>query len=190
MKTSERTLGQHVAAWTAFSLLVAMVSYGTFQHVREPNLLWSELFLDHLTHVLVMGVLLYGVLWWGIKRTVIAPVREIAAHLYRVGAGNVDELELVCSVTELQYMVSSVNLMIRRMAIRRDDAAISNVWQDIDGLVVLGNELDESHPYASVRLREAAERIERSLLGLVPRRVELARESTRPDVARRDTEES
>lgn len=181
-----RGIASHVAAWTATALMASMVAYGGYQYATVPGVSLVGLFTSHIAHVVIIGILVYGVLWIGVKRSIVGPVRVIGSHLYGVGMGETAELSLDSGVSEIHQLVSSVNLMIRRMAIRRDDVAIERVWRDIDSLGLLGRRLVDDHPLVSVELLSSAERIEKALLGLVPRYAEKARESTRPSALESD----
>lgn len=180
MKSSSRSLAVHVAAWTVVALAVSMAIYGAYQYATVPGISVLGLLTEHLAHVVVLGVVIYGVLWLGLQQTIVQPSHRVATHLYGVGMGEVEELSVASPVREVQHIVSAVNLMIRRMEIRRNDDAIERVWRDIDGLATLAHGLTEEHPLASGKLLASAARIEKTLLGLVPRPAETARESTRP----------
>lgn len=177
----ERSLAAHVAAWTALALAASMAVYGAYQYATTPEASVTTLLIEHIVHVVVLGLVVYGVLWIGLKRVVVLPAHQVATHLYRVGTGQVEQLEATSRVREMQHLVSAVNLMIRRMEIRRDDRAIERMWTDIDVLVSIATRLSEAHPGASGELLASAARIEKTILGLVPRPAEIARESTRPN---------
>ena len=101
----------------AVTLGVAMAAYAALEINRDPALPRWGLAVTHAWHVAALGVLLYAILLVGVERTIAAPLRKIHAHLYRVATGRLEILELASSVREVEEIVGSVNLMVRRMRI-------------------------------------------------------------------------
>lgn len=110
-----RSLSFYVAVWTAGGIAAAMALYGVFQYFSLPDQTVGGLLFRHLWHVVALGFVIWGVCWFGFRRTLVRPVRAIQRHLYGVATGHVENLRLDTPVREIGSMVEGVNLMVRRM---------------------------------------------------------------------------
>ena len=110
-----KSLSFFVALWTGLGVAASMAAYAVFQFLAYPRMTLGSLFVEHLWHVLVLGAVIYGICWAVFRRVLIRPIRTIHMHLYAVGAGRVEPLELESDVTEIRMIVDGVNLMIQRM---------------------------------------------------------------------------
>lgn len=106
----------------AATLAVAMAGYALLERYRDPQASWASLAVTHGFHVVALGVLLYIVLLIEFDHLVGRPLRAIRAHLYEIATGRLDILHLAARVSEIEDMVASVNLMVRRMRLGAGDA--------------------------------------------------------------------
>lgn len=103
---------------------LAMAAYAAAELSRDPGASRWDLAATHAWHVAALGVLLYATLLFGFERTIAAPLRRVHAHLYRVATGKLELLELPPSAREVEEIVSSVNLMVRRMRLGWGDPEV------------------------------------------------------------------
>lgn len=111
----KRTLSFLVATWTAGAIAVSMGIYAVFQYLSDPRLTVAELFLHHTWHVVVLGIVTYALCRVVMHSVVVRPLELIHAHLYGLGMGRLERLDLVSPVQEIQGIVDHVNLMLCRM---------------------------------------------------------------------------
>lgn len=111
----------------AVMLGLAMTAYAAAEISRDPAVSLWDLAATHAWHVGALGLLLYATLLIGFERTFAAPLRRVHAHLYRVATGKLELLELSPSVREVDEIVASVNLMVRRMRLGPGDPSTRRV---------------------------------------------------------------
>jgi methyl-accepting chemotaxis protein len=114
-ENDKRSLSYLVAFWSALAIAISMGIYAIFQYFTSPGKTIGGLFLEHLWHVLVLGVVIYGLLWIVLRRSLLRPIQKIYLHLYKVGTGRVEPLVLQTRIRELETIVEGVNVMIERM---------------------------------------------------------------------------
>jgi hypothetical protein len=114
-ENDKRSLSYLVAVWSALAIAVSMAIYAVFQYYTSPGKTVGGLLLEHLWHVLVLGVAIYGLLYLVLRRILLRPIQKIYLHLYKVGTGRVEPLDLPTRVRELETIVDGVNVMIDRM---------------------------------------------------------------------------
>ncbi|MBI4583552.1 MAG: hypothetical protein HY717_05980 [Planctomycetes bacterium] len=112
---NQKSLSFVVALWPAIAIALSMGIYAVLQYFLVPNVTLSELLLNHLWRVLVLGSVIYLFLWLILKNLLFRPLQQIYLHLYAVGTGRLKELVLPTTVREIQTLVEGVNLMIRRI---------------------------------------------------------------------------
>lgn len=117
MQRTEMSLSALVAGSSAIVIAIAMSAYAAVEHVFRPGAAIDTLVLTHAWHVIGLATLTYVVVWWVVRRVVASPIRSIDAHLYGVAVGRLDPLEVSSRVREIGRLLSSVNLMLRRMSL-------------------------------------------------------------------------
>lgn len=105
----------------------AMAAYAALEISRDPGVSRWDVAATHAWHVAALGLLLYGTLLIGFERSIAAPLRRVHAHLYRVATGRLELLELSSAVREVDEIVASVNLMVRRMRLGPGDSETERV---------------------------------------------------------------
>lgn len=90
MKT--RTLSFHVTIWMAIAIAASMGAYAVFEYQGTPGLTLSELVVQHLVHVLGLGILIYILCWAVFYFVLLRPLNRIYLHLYTIGAGQLRSL--------------------------------------------------------------------------------------------------
>lgn len=142
MKDKRWGLATIVVLWTAGAIAAAMAVYACHEYATaatpEPPL---DLLRRHAGHVLALSAVTYGVVCIGFGSVLLKPIREIAAHLYRIGSGRVRPLLLHSRVRELQAIADGVNLMVQRMELSMGFHAIDHVQEELETLRSLARAL-------------------------------------------------
>ncbi|MBI4583544.1 MAG: hypothetical protein HY717_05940 [Planctomycetes bacterium] len=74
---NQKSLSFVVALWTAIAIALSMGIYAVLQYFLVPNVTLSELLLNHLWHVLVLGSVIYLFLWLILKNVLLRPLQQI-----------------------------------------------------------------------------------------------------------------
>jgi hypothetical protein len=120
-----------VALWTAGIIVIAMTAYAIWQYYTHPGISVGELIQNHLWHVLVLGAVIYASLWACFRRLLVQPLNRIYIHLYAVGKGQLEPLEIESNIREIYTIVEGINLMTSRMERAADPKSIPQTQEDI-----------------------------------------------------------
>lgn len=170
MKTT-RSLSFHVAIWMAVAIGFSMAAYALYERQTSPNLTWSELAVQHLGHVLGLGVMIYILSWGVFYFLLLRPLNRIYLHLYALGAGQLKPLELNSNVREIRTIVDGINLMLSRLTLGADRDALEHAQQCIAEIREMSRQLAiTEHEHMSHVLDKLADDLEKSLPNILVRR--------------------
>jgi len=131
------------ALWTGMATAASTLVFAVNDYLSNSRVRLSDLLRDDAWRVLAVTVVVYLFLWAAFRRVVLKPVHEIDAHLYRIGLGRLEPIELHSHVRELQAIAGGVNLMVRRMELDLDQHAIDHVQETLKKLRQLAHHLPE-----------------------------------------------
>jgi len=103
-----------VTVWMAVAIAVSMLGYAVVEQQTMPGASLRELLVEHLWHVLGLGAVIYLMCWAVFYFVLLRPVNRIYLHLYSIGAGQREPLQLDSNVREIRTIVDGVNLMLAR----------------------------------------------------------------------------
>lgn len=109
-----------VTVWTAAAIALAMAGYAVFQFLLMPDLTVRELALRHLWHVIALGGVTYLACWLVFHRVLWKPLNGIYLHLYALGKGELEPLQVHTHIEELHTIADGINLLIWRISQERD----------------------------------------------------------------------
>jgi hypothetical protein len=119
-----RSLSFFVTVWMAAAIAASMGAYAVYEYATMPGHTLQELAVEHLGHVLGLGVLVYVLCWGVFYFLLLRPLNRIYLHLYTIGAGRLKTLELDSNVREIRTIVDGVNLMLSRLKQGADSNAL------------------------------------------------------------------
>lgn len=170
MKTT-RSLSFFVTIWMAVAIGISMAIYAVYERHSSSDLSLKTLVVQHLGHVLGLGVMIYilclGVFYFVLLR----PLNRIYLHLYAVGAGQLKTLELHSNVREIRTIVDGINLMLSRLTLGADRDALDHAQQCITEIREMSRQLAiTEHVDISHALDKLADDLEKNLPSLLVRR--------------------
>lgn len=151
-----RSLSFVVAFWTAVAIAVAMAGYAAVQLVLAPELTVRELVLRHLWHVLALGAVIHLACWLVFRYVLWKPLNGIYLHLYALGKGELDPLEIDTRIEELHTIAEGINLLIWRLSRERDAETLTEAQALLEQTTHLATTLTVTHS-------DSAERVLRNL---------------------------
>jgi methyl-accepting chemotaxis protein len=126
--TMTRRRGRSVAfvctVYTALVIAAAMAVYGVYQYLNTPGTSALRLVLEHGSHVLAFGVLLYLSLSLVLYRNVVRPIRRLNVKLYAITKGDLAPVRVESRVFEVQEIAEVVNFLLRQIGRRAPDVPI------------------------------------------------------------------
>lgn len=168
MKT--RSLSFHVTIWMAVAIAASMAAYAAFEYQNTPSLTLSDMVVQHLGHVLVLGSVIYLLCWCVFYFVLLRPLNRIYWHLYTIGAGQLKNLELDSNVREIRTIVDGVNLMLSRLKLGGDCNALEQAQQRVTEIQEMTRQLTTpDHEHISVLLDKLAD-LQKSLPNILVRR--------------------
>lgn len=120
---ASRSLSLIVSLWIVLTIAAGMAIYAFFEYAYVPGVTVAEIVLEHVWHVLVLGLVIYALCLVLLRRVVVRPLELLRLHLRRVSSGELDELVVATSVTEVRHIVDGINGMIHRMKAARQRAS-------------------------------------------------------------------
>jgi len=167
MKT--RSLSFHLTIWMAVAIAASMGAYAALEYRSTPGLTLSELVVQHLGHVLGLGILIYILCWAVFYFVLLRPLNRIYLHLYTIGAGQLRNLELNSNVREIRTIVDGVNLMLSRLKLGGDCNALELAQQRVAEIQEMTRKLTTpDHEHISVLLDKLAD-LQKSLPNILVR---------------------
>jgi methyl-accepting chemotaxis protein len=164
-----RSLSFFVSVWIAVAVAASMAVYAAYEYATMPGHTLRELAVEHLGHVLGLGILVYVLCWGVFYFLLLRPLNRIYLHLYTIGAGRLSTIELDSNVREIRTIVDGVNLMLSRLKQGADSNALELSQKRIAEIREMTRHLttlDQEH--ISVLLDKLAD-LEKSLPGILAR---------------------
>lgn len=149
-----------VALYSAAVIAGGMGVYAIFQYFAGPDHTVLGLILEHAWHVLVLGVLIYLLLYSVLRRMVVRPINGLCLKLYAIATGNVAPITLKTNVLEIHEMVEGINLMLAKMCTSPSDVSPSMLSADAEKLRSLAKRSNGLGQLAREQLIEIASRID------------------------------
>jgi hypothetical protein len=168
-----------VALWTAGIIVIAMTAYAIWQYYTHPGISVGELIQNHLWHVLVLGAVIYASLWACFRRLLVQPLNRIYIHLYAVGKGQLEPLEIESNIREIQTIVEGINLMTGRMGRAADPKSLSLAQEDVRIIIEQVHSLSAEQPDAFSAITDRLVDLEKIILDLA--QVEPSRPASTPN---------
>lgn len=155
-----------VALASAAGIALAMAAYAAYEFWHIPGLTVKQLFLHHLSHVLLLGAVIHLATWLALRFLLSRQLDQIYVHLYGIGEGKLQPLKLDTRIREIKLIVDGINLMIWRIGRSQDDEAFAKAEQDLIHLKHAVKRVTAENPTMLADLTESVENLERSLLSL------------------------
>lgn len=133
------SLSRILAIASLLATLAGMLVYTAFGYVAGEPASLAEFTTHHLIPALLIGITVCATLSFFLHAKLIAPVKEIFAHLYRVGSGQFSPLTIDTHVSEIRTIVEGINLLVSRLKGAAGDGALEKA---LDSLVKLRSDLE------------------------------------------------
>ena len=114
-KHRDYSLALLVDMWVGIAAVLAMAVCVLAQYLRAPDTPLAFLLSHHIQDLLVLGLMFWTVSWLVLRIALVSPLREIFAHLYRIGGGDRTPIKMRVRVTEIQSIAESINVMLWRL---------------------------------------------------------------------------
>lgn len=125
------TLNRAVAITSIVAVLTGMLIYTAAEFFLSPPEDASEFLTHHLLHALLIAVMVWWILSFLLTKKIVGPVREIFRHLYHVGSGRLEHLELESRIQEIRTVVGGINLLVNRLKEAPDHHGLKKACEDL-----------------------------------------------------------
>jgi hypothetical protein len=111
----EVSLASVVAGYSAAAIALGMGIYAIYQHYAMPDKTVLELILEHSLHVIVLGLLIYGMLYAVLYGKVVKPIRDLYLKLYAITRGNLSSINVNSNIIEIAQIAEGVQILLDGM---------------------------------------------------------------------------
>jgi len=141
----EVSLASVVAGYSAAAIALGMGIYAIYQYYVMTNETILGLILEHSLHVIVLGLLIYGMLYAVLYRKVVKPIRDLYLKLYAITRGNLSHIKVDSNIVEVAQISEGVQILLDSMDQRVPKlslTALSNRTRKIRSIVKKPDALD------------------------------------------------
>ncbi len=102
-----------------------MTAYAAFElFFTDSTMSARDFWAHHFLPAAVIGSIVWVTLTVLLHKLVVEPVRQIFGHLYRIGSGRLEPLEMDSRIQEIRSVAEGVNLLVRRLKTAPDNAPL------------------------------------------------------------------
>lgn len=149
-----------VAVYTAAVMVVGMTIYGVFQYFLSPGHTVVGLILEHLSHVLVLGVLIYGMLNLVLHKKVVRPINALYFKLYSFAGGDFRPASVDSDIFEIKEIAEGINLMLAKIDRSRPEVSLEGLSHGAGQLRDLAQQSGQIDTPTREMLQEVARKID------------------------------
>lgn len=133
------------------SILVGMGSWTAWEYLTGERADLPEFLSHHVLPALAIGLIVWSVLTILIGRVVLRPINRVFEHLYRIGSGRLDPLEIETCIEDIRTVVDGVNLLVRRLKVAPENTSFGQaqdrlvkIRSDMKGVIdAAGDDADD-----------------------------------------------
>lgn len=176
----DRPLVWVIAFYTAVAMVLGMGGYAVAQYYLIPGHTVFGLVAEHLSHLLIIGVLVYAMLNLVLLRKVVRPISALCGKLYTFAGGDLRPASIDSNIREVNETAEAINRMMARIDRWRPDVSLGELSKrasDLRGLAQKSGLLDRS---TKEMLLEAARLIDETVANLTKHELEESRPKARP----------
>ncbi|MHC5037904.1 MAG: HAMP domain-containing protein [Planctomycetota bacterium] len=129
-----RSLGSFIGVYSVLILVAGMAGYGVFQYFMFPGKSVVGLIAEHLSHLFVLIVLMYGILYLFLLRKVVDPIRKLRWKFYSLSEGDFKPIEIDSNILEVQEIARGLNQMVERINISVPTVSLKDLTHDAEYL--------------------------------------------------------
>ncbi len=116
-----------IAVYTAAVMVVGMAIYGVFQYFLSPGHTVAGLVLEHFSHVLVLSVFTYAMLYLVLHRKVVKPINALYWKLYSFAGGDFRPASISSNVREINKIAEGINIMLAKIDNSRPEISLDDL---------------------------------------------------------------
>ncbi|MHC5037905.1 MAG: HAMP domain-containing protein [Planctomycetota bacterium] len=163
---NKHSLALTIYLYTAGVLVVGMGFYAVFQYTLNPGRSVSGLIFEHLTHILVLGVLAYLMVNFVLYRKVVLPIKTLHLKLYSFAGGDFRPASVKSSVREIQEIAESINRMQERIDQASPEVSLKELSDTASEIRDLARRSETMELSDKERLMSAANQIDGTIVSL------------------------
>jgi nitrogen fixation/metabolism regulation signal transduction histidine kinase len=155
-----------IAVYTAAVMVAGMAIYAVFQYFLSPGHTVMGLVLEHLLHVLVLGVLTYAMLYLVLHRKVVRPINELYWKLYSFAGGDFRPASIRSNVREINEIAEGINMMLAKIDRSRPEVSLDDLSHGASQLRDLARRREVLDRPAREMLLEVAKEIDSAVAAI------------------------
>jgi methyl-accepting chemotaxis protein len=116
-----------IAVYTAAVMVAGMAVYAVFQYFLSPGHTVMGLAVEHLSHILVLGVLIYVMLYLVLHRKVVRPINTLSWKLYSFAGGDFRPTSIHSNIREINQIADGINIMLSKIDQARPEVSLDDL---------------------------------------------------------------
>jgi methyl-accepting chemotaxis protein len=157
---AQKSLAQVVVVYAALVIAAGMAVYAAFQYIMTPNRTVMGLLVEHMWHVVALGVFMYVVLSAVLVRKVVQPIHSLYLRCYAITRGDFSRISVESDVLEIQEIADGMNMMLDRIDKSMSETSLSDLSGSAQDLRALAKEPNLSQESTRERLLQVALKID------------------------------
>ncbi len=155
-----------IAVYTAAVMVVGMAVYAVFQYFLSPGHTVVGLVLEHMSHVLVLGVLIYVMLYLVLHRKVVRPINTLYWKLYSFAGGDFRPVSIRSSIREINQIADGINIMLAKIDQSRPEVSLDDLARGAGQLRDLVQRSSQLGQQTTEVLLEVAKKIDNAVAAI------------------------
>ncbi len=162
----DRPLAWVIAFHTAVVMVLGMGAYAVAQYYLSPGRTVVGLILEHLSHVLVLGVFTYAMLYLVLLRKVVRPINTLYWKLYSFAGGDFRPASIRSDVREINEIAEGINTMLAKIDHSCPEVSLDELSQGASQLRDLAQKSDGLAVSAREMLLDVAKEIDNTVAAI------------------------
>ncbi len=155
-----------IAVYTAAVMVLGMTVYGVFQYFLSPGRTVMGLVLEHMSHVLILGVLTYGMLYLVLHRKVVRPINTLYWKLYSFAGGDFRPASIHSDIREINKIAEGINIMLAKIDRSRPEVSLDDLSHGAGQLRDLAQQSGQLDTPTREMLQEVARKIDNAVAAI------------------------
>jgi methyl-accepting chemotaxis protein len=156
----QRSLTWTITFNTAVAMLIGMGAYAVLQYALSPSRSVPSLVLEHLSHVLFIGLIVYFIINYTLLQKVALPIKALKLKLYQIASGDFRPAAVDSDVSEITEIVKSINWMQERIENSTSSVSLADLSATVSVIRGLAKNTDRLESNKRERLLDAASQVE------------------------------
>jgi len=115
-KIKKISLSMAISLYTALVIALGMALYAVYQYFAMPGMTVWGLIIGHGWHVIVLGIIIYVMLYAVLNKKVAQPLQDLYVKIYAITKGDLSPVSVNSNIMEIQEMGDGISLLLHEIS--------------------------------------------------------------------------